>query len=62
MYNKEVKQLKRFGFDSVSKNAVQEFDEAVQELNKIYHENGRFDTVKEVKDHFKKYGFNEIKL
>ena len=37
--------------------AEEEFDKAVKEINRIYHETGRFATKEEVVKHFAKYGF-----
>lgn len=54
---------KRFRFETEDKeNSIDKFDAAVKELNKIYKENGRFETVKEVEDHFKKYDFYRIEF
>lgn len=41
--------------------AEEKFDEAVKEINRIYHETGRFDTKEEVTKHFAKYGFYRFK-
>ena len=38
-----------------------EFDKAVKEINRIYHETGRFATKEEVMKHFAKYGFYRFK-
>ena len=63
MYGKGVPATKRFSFESLTEaNADIEFDKAVKEINKIYKETGRFDTMEEVVNHFKKYGFYRIAL
>lgn len=41
--------------------AEEKFDEAVKEINRIYHETGKFDTKEEVTNHFAKYGFYRFK-
>jgi hypothetical protein len=62
MYGEGVTRVKRFGFTSESETAAEDFDKAVKEINKVYHESGHFHTKEEVNNHFKKYGFNEIYL
>jgi hypothetical protein len=62
MYGESITRVKRFGFISNSETAVEDFDNAVKEINKIYHESGHFRTKEEVNNHFKKYGFTEIYL
>lgn len=58
----EVQHIKKFGFYSLDKDADTRFDVAVKELNKLYHENGRFATTNEVVKHFNKYGFIQVAL
>lgn len=54
---------KRFRFETGDKeNSADKFDKAVKELNQIYKENGRFETIKEVENHFKKYDFYRIEF
>ena len=54
---------KRFRFETEDKeNSADKFDKAVKELNQIYKENGRFETIKEVENHFKKYDFYRIEF
>lgn len=51
---------KRFRFDSDKEDDSEDFDRAVKDINKMYHENGRFKTSEEVVEHFRKYGFYQI--
>jgi hypothetical protein len=62
MYGDNVVYTKKFGFTTGSTTADEDFDKAVKEINKIYHENGHFKTKQEVLEHFRKYGFSEIYL
>lgn len=51
-------QLQTFSFATDEDEIAEEkFDEAVKEINRIYHETGRFATKEEVVKHFHKYGF-----
>lgn len=51
-------QIQMFSFATdKDETAEEKFDEAVKEINRIYHETGRFDTKEEVTKHFAKYGF-----
>lgn len=58
-YNENVLKLFTFATNN-DETAEEEFDKAVKEINKIYKENGRFKTQKEVIDHFSKYGFYRV--
>ena len=54
-------QLQTFSFATdEDKTAEEEFDKAVKEINRIYHDTGRFTTKEEVVKHFAKYGFYRI--
>lgn len=55
-------QLQMFSFATDKDDtAEEEFDKAVKEINRIYHETGRFATKEEVMKHFAKYGFYRFK-
>lgn len=54
-------QLQTFSFATdEDRTAEEEFDKAVKEINRIYHDTGRFTTKEEVVKHFAKYGFYRI--
>lgn len=54
-------QLQSFGFATDNdETAEEDFDKAVKEINKIYHDTGRFSTKEEVIAHFAKYGFHRF--